>query len=61
MKDKELKFEEVKTPHTLGEASYILSVYIHFTKEVVKHWEVQLYKPRRYISFVSDSVRDWVW
>jgi hypothetical protein len=28
MKDKELKLEEVKAPHTLGGASYILSQFI---------------------------------
>ena len=27
MKDKELKIEEVKTPHTLGGSSYVLSLY----------------------------------
>ena len=46
MKDKELKFEEVQAPHTLGEVSYKLSLYINSTKEVVSHLEVELYKPR---------------
>ena len=61
MKDKELKLEEVKAPHTLGGASYILSLYINSAKEVVSHLEVELYKPRRYISLVADSARGWVW
>jgi hypothetical protein len=61
MKDKELKFEEDKDPHTLGGASYILSLYINSVKEVVSHVEVELYKPRRYISLTTDSDRDWVW
>ena len=37
MKDKELKLEEVKDPHTLGGASYILSIYINSAKTVVRH------------------------
>ncbi len=61
MKDKELKFEEDKDPHTLGGGSYILSLYINSVKEVVSHVEVELYKPRRYISLTTDSDRDWVW
>ena len=61
MKDKELKFEEDKDPHTLGGGSYILSLYINSVKEVVCHVEVELYKPRRYISLTTDSDRDWVW
>jgi hypothetical protein len=40
--------EEVKVPHTLGGASYILNIYINSAKEVVSHVEVELYKPRRY-------------
>ena len=44
MKDKELKIEEVKTPHTLGGASYILNLYINSVKEVENHSEVKLYK-----------------
>jgi hypothetical protein len=33
MKDKEMKFEEVKAPHTLGGTSYILSLYINSVKK----------------------------
>jgi hypothetical protein len=56
MKDKELKLEEVKVPHTLGGSSYmlILILYINSTKEVVSHLEVELYKPR-IISLTVDS------
>jgi hypothetical protein len=61
MKDKELKLEEVKAPHTLGGASYILILYIDSVKELVIHLEVELYKPRRYISLAADSARGWVW
>jgi len=39
-----MKLEEVKTPHTLGEASYILNLYITSVKEVESHLEVELYK-----------------
>ena len=39
MKDKELKFETVKDPHTLGGSSYILNLYINSVKEVVIHLE----------------------
>ena len=42
--------EKDKDPHTLGGGSYILSLYINSVKEVVIHLEVELYKPRRYIS-----------
>ncbi len=35
-----MKFEEVKTPHTLGGSSYILNLYINSVKEVVRHLEV---------------------
>ena len=56
-----MKLEEVKTPHTLGGSSYILRLYINSVKEVVNHLEVELYKPRRYISLTVDSVTDWVW
>ena len=56
-----MKIEEVKTPHTLGGGSYILSLYVNSVKEVVIHLEVELCKPRRYISLVVDSARDWVW
>ena len=61
MKDKDLKLEGVKDPHTLGGVSYILNLYINSVKEVVSHLEVELYKPRRYISLVTDSDRVWVW
>ena len=61
MKDKDMNLEEVKVPHTLGGSSYILILYINSVKEVVSHLEVELYKPRRYISLVTDSARDWVW
>ena len=61
MKDKELKLEEVKVSHTLGGSSYILIIYINVVKEVVSHLEVELYKPRIYISLVTDSDTDWVW
>jgi hypothetical protein len=46
MKDKDLKLEEVKVPHTLGGSSYVLTLYINSVKEVVSHLEVELYKPR---------------
>ena len=60
MKDKEMKLEDVKVPHTLGGVSYKLFVYINSTKEVVSHLEVELYKIRS-SSLTVDSVRDWVW
>ena len=60
MKDKELKMEDVKVPHTLGGSSYILFLYINSTNEVVRHWEVELYKPRS-ITLSVDSVRGWFW
>ena len=69
-----MKFEEVKVPQTPGGSSYIcllcmnkekdkyvLSLYINSVKEVVSHLEVELYKPRRYISLAADSARGWVW
>ena len=49
MKDKELKLEDVKTPHTLGWSSYILLVKfvsIDSDEEVVNLFEVELQKPR---------------
>jgi hypothetical protein len=61
MKDEELKFEEVKAPLTLGGSSYILSLYIYSVKEAVRHLDVELYKPRRYISLTVISDRDLVW
>ena len=60
MKDKELNLEEVKVPHTLGGSSYILILCINSVKEVVRHLEVELYKPRRYISLALYSDRGWV-
>ena len=59
MMDKELKLEEVKAPHTLGGASYIIILYINSAKEVVSHLEVKWYKPS--ISLAADSARGWVW
>jgi hypothetical protein len=61
MKVKELKPESVKSPLTLSGRAYILNLYINSVKEVVSHLEVELYKPRRYISLETDSDRDWVW
>ena len=49
MKDKELKLEDVKAPHTLGWASYILLVKfvaIDSAEKVVSLFEVDLQKPR---------------
>ena len=62
MKDKELKLEEVRAPHTLGGASYILILilYINSAQGVVSHLEVELYKTRS-ISLAEDSARGWVW
>ncbi len=60
MKDKELKLEDVKAPHTLGGSSYILFLYINSVKEVVSHLEVELYKPRS-IGLTVDSAGGWVW
>ena len=37
MKDKFLKVEEVKVPHTLGGSSYTLRLHNNSTKEVVRH------------------------
>ena len=59
MKDKEMKLEKVKDPHTVGGVSYILILDINSTKEVVSHLEVE-YKPRN-ISPSTDSDRGWVW
>ena len=50
-----MNLEEVKVPHTLGGASYILRLYMNTVKKVVSHLEVELYKPRRYISLEADS------
>ena len=49
MKDKDLKVEDVKSPHTLGWVSYILLVKfgtIDSSEEVVNLFEVELQKPR---------------
>ena len=49
MKDKELNLEDVKTPHTLGWASYILLVKfvdIDSVEEVVILFEVEIQKQR---------------
>ena len=49
MKDKDVKVEDVKVPHTLGWVSYKLLVkflYIDSTEEVVSLFEVELLKPR---------------
>ena len=50
-----MNLEDVKDPHTLGGSSYILFLYINSTKEVVRHREVKLYKPR-IIRLKTDSV-----
>ncbi len=60
MKDKEMKLDDVKSPHTLGGSSFILFLYINSVKGVVRHWEVELYKPRN-ISLTVDSDRVRVW
>ncbi len=57
MKNKDMKLEDVKSPHTLGGASYILILYINSVKEVVSHLEVELYKPR-ILSLVSKRDQD---
>ena len=46
MKDKDLKLEDVKDPHTLGWQSYIVFLYIDSTEEVVSLFEVEVQKPR---------------
>ena len=62
MKEKELKLEDVKDPHTLGGASCILFLYINPTKEVLNNLEVELYKPRTIsLEVDSASLRGWVW
>ena len=52
-----MKLVDVKSPHTLGGASYILFLYINSAEEVVNLLEVELYKPR-IISLAADSARD---
>ena len=58
MKDKELKIQDVKTPHTLGWTSYILLVKfvdIDSTEEVVSLFEVELQKPRNLSASESEE------
>ena len=43
VKEKEMKVEDVKTPHTLGGVSYVLFLYI---EKVVSLLEVEFQKPR---------------
>ena len=50
MKDKEMKLENVKTPHTLGWTSYIDS-----TEEVVRLFVVELQKPRNLCAHESEE------
>ena len=61
MKDKELKFEDVKAPHTLGWASYILLVKfvdIDSAEEVASLFEVELQKPRNLSAHDSEECED---
>jgi hypothetical protein len=61
MKDKEMKFEDFKTPHTLGWGSYILLVmllYIDSTEEVVSLFEVEIQKPRNHSVYESEECED---
>ncbi len=44
MKDKEMKLEDVKTPHTLGWVSCIVFLCIDSSEEVVSLFEVELQK-----------------
>ena len=65
MKDKELKLEDVKAPHTLGWVSYIVLkfLYIDSAEEVVSLFEVELQKPRNLSPHESRIVsmgRVWV-
>jgi hypothetical protein len=49
MKDKELKLEDVKDPHTLGWVSYILLVKfvdVDSSEECISLLEIELQKPR---------------
>ena len=57
MKDKELKIEDVKSPHTLGWSSYILLkiLYIDSTEDVVSLFEVELQKPRNLSAHESEE------
>ena len=60
MKDKELKLEDVKAPHTLGSASYILFEYIDPVEvgSDISLAEVELRKPRNLFVCVSDERED---
>jgi hypothetical protein len=63
MKDKDLKFEDVKAPHTLGWASYILFEYID-PSEVgadISLAEVWLRKPRNLFVCVNEECEDGEW
>ena len=61
MKDKELKLQDVKVPHTLGWTSYILAILlvkfvdIDSTEEVVNLFEVELQKPRNLSAHESEE------
>ena len=58
--DKKLKLEDVETPHTLGEDSYILLEYIN-PVEVgtdISLPEVELRKPRNLFLCVSEDRED---
>ena len=56
MTNKEIKVEDVKTPHTLGWVSYILLVkYIDSTEKVVSLFEVELQKPRNLSAHESEE------
>ena len=44
MKDKEVKLEDVKVPHTLGGASYILFLHIDSIEDDVSLLEVEFQK-----------------
>ena len=55
MKEKELKLEDVKDPHTLGGVSYILFLYIDSAEEDVSLLEVELQKPRNHIATQKEA------
>ena len=54
MKDKTLKLEDSKDPHTFGWASYIL-LEIDSHEEVVILFEVELQKPRNLCAHESEE------
>ena len=61
MKDKELKLEDVKDPHTLGWSSYILLVKfvsIYSDEEFVSLFEVEIQKPRNLSVHESGECED---